>query len=135
MYWQIYKIRHIFLQYTLHIIKSFSFYKSTVYKKSAMSLNVKPDDRRMSAQKNASVFGLGFPIRGRGPTVIYCVFLFNSDSPKFRGTKAATQKLWVLRVPTQKNPLKPVMAGGCGHYWAMPVFLDLKFPPYPRPSQ
>ena len=74
-----------------------------------MSLNVKPDDRRMSAPKNASVFGLGFSFRGRGPTVIYCVFLFNSDSPKFRGTKAATQKLWVLRVPTQKTPLKPVM--------------------------
>ena len=122
-------------QYTLHIIKSFSFYKSTVYKKSAMSLNVKPDDRRMSAQKNASVFGLGFSIRGRGPTVIYCVFLFNSDSPKFRGTKAATQKLWVLRVPTQKTPLKPVMGG---RVWALlgnaRVF-GFEIPTLPRPSQ
>ena len=80
MYWQIYKIRHIFLQYKLQIIKSFSFYKSTVYKKSAMSLNVKPDDRRMSAQKNASAFGLGFSFRGQGPILIYCLFLLNSDS-------------------------------------------------------
>ena len=44
--------------FAVHIIKSFSFYKSTVYKKSAMSLNIKPDDRRMSAQKNASAFGI-----------------------------------------------------------------------------
>ena len=57
--------------FAVHIIKSFSFYKSTVYKKSAMSLNVKPDNRRMSAQKNASAFGLGFSFRGQGPIVIY----------------------------------------------------------------
>ena len=69
MYGKIYKIRHIF--FAVHIIKSFSFYKSTVYKKSAMSLNVKPDNRRMSAQKNASAFGLGFSFRGQGPIAIY----------------------------------------------------------------
>ena len=66
MYWQIYKIRHIFLQYKLQIIKSFSFYKSTVYKKSAMSLNVKPDDRRMSAPKKCISIWVRIFIPGAG---------------------------------------------------------------------
>ena len=35
-----------------------------------MSLTVKPDDRQMSAPKNASVFGLGFSFRGDNQKMI-----------------------------------------------------------------